>query len=304
MARPIFIVGKHRSGTTGLANHLSQNDNVSAVKHTSHYGVHESAYFTRVIDNYSDIGTREEFANFVDLMSRSDYFRLTGIRKAYMLSLYPTTLTGFFGQIMNEFARRQGAQFWLEKSPPHTKRALWLAEQYPEAQFIGIIRNVADVVASSLRLRSEELRKKGRYQRLIRIARIVNAWVYYNKAIQELKTRHSSRTLILRYEDFCGDKKVVLKNACSFLGVSFENDMMEVPYVHNSSFSGSKNRKEELTETERDRIRTFASVLEKIPYEMYRSLDALREYFRGRRDLPSWFIELSDEEIREHVKSR
>jgi hypothetical protein len=300
VATPIFVFGKHRSGTTGLANHLCEHPAIAGVQYKQHFnwGYHESGYFTYVAGRYGPLSYWPNYREFVEVICASDYFRLIGIEKEYMLSLWPTTYAGFFNSVMDEYARRQNSRYWLEKSPSHTKKALWLAEEYPEARFVAIIRDVADVVASSLFHHNGrgEPEPEGA-ERLVALVRVVLGWVYYNKSIHALRNQYPSRTTIVSFQGFREKKASVLKGICAFLGVNFEENICTVPYSRNSSFSDEKTREKAMTETEKMYSRKLAGMLSTVPYEGYRFLGTLYNRFRKQRDLPNWFFRLSDQKM-------
>lgn len=291
---PIFVIGKHRSGTTGLANHLCEHSNIAGVQHRQHWGIHESGYFRCVADRYGSLNTWSNFRAFVEVMSASDYFRIAGVSKDYMLSLWPTTYAGFFEEVMGEFASQRGVQFWLEKSPAHTKEAPRLAARYPNARFVAVVRNVEDVVASSLSLGSWKSAGRSRAERLKALVKIVLGWVYYLKSIHQMERQFSDRTHVIQYEHFRQDKQQVLEAVCSFLGLQYEREMAKSPYAHNTSFSSQKKRSKSLTESERRLVQWVATILESTPYGVCRALDACGEYLRGKPDLPDWFFKVSD----------
>jgi len=234
----------------------------------------------------------------LEVVSASDYFRLTNVRKEYIASLYPTTYVDFFRTVMDAFARRREAQFWLEKSPSHTKEALWIANAYPDAQFVGIIRDVADVVASSLRLNRSTLATDGR-SRLLALCRVVVGWTYYKKCIEKLRRQYPSRTTLVQYEDFRTRTGHVLQHVCDFLGVEYEQEMTVHPYARNSSFSNDETRAASITNSERMCIRRLAEILVALPHGAYRSADLLRRQLQGHPDFPHWFFKLSDQSLRD-----
>jgi hypothetical protein len=307
VATPIFVLGKHRSGTTGLANHLCEHSAAAGVQYKQHFdwGYHESGYFTYVAGRYGPLSYWPNYREFVEVICASDYFRLTEIEKEYMLSLWPTTYVGFFESVMDEYARRQNSRYWLEKSPSHTKKALWLAEEYPEARFVAIIRDIADVVASSLSHNGGgDEEEPGGVKRLAIISRVVLVWVYYKKLIYELQNQYPSRTTIVAYQNFREKKASVLKDICTFLKIDPEEDIYTLPYSRNSSFSDGKTRDKAITETERAYSRQLAAVLNKVPYEGYRLLYFLYEQFREQRDLPTWFFRILDKKEKKGHRQR
>jgi hypothetical protein len=302
--KPIFVVGKHRSGTTGLANHLCEHPEIAGVQHQKHWGIHESGYFAYVVDRYGPLTHWPNYREFVEVMSASDYFRLAGVEKEYMLSLWPTTYAGFFGSVMNELSRRQDAQYWLEKSPAHTKKVLQLAEEYPEAKFVAIIRNVADVVASSLSHSDDgNVPEYERGERVALLARVVVGWVYYNKSIHALREKYRGRTKVVRYEDFRDSKRSVLEGVCAFLEVDYIERMCTLPYTRNSSFSDGQTRKKAITRAEKTYSQKLATLLAKVPYKAYQLMDLFYSRFRSRVDLPRWYFRLSDREMQSEYEN-
>jgi len=292
---PIFVIGKHRSGTTGLANHICQHTNIAGVQHREHWGIHESGYFTYLAGRYGSLESWPNFREFVEIFTASDYFTLTDLNKNFVLSLFPTSYSDFFKSVMDEFARQHSAPLWLEKSPTHTKKALWLAKKYPTARFVAIIRDVEDVVASVLAKADMNLQSK---YKLTVASRVVYAWVYYNKTISELSKKYSSRSITVHFGEFCNDKECVLRRITSFLGVDYQPDMVTKAYKPNTSFSGKQTRNRLLSEREKAFIRQLASMLNTIPYEAYWALDTLRNYiWKKEPELPKWFFRLSDQKL-------
>ena len=148
---PVFILGKHRSGTTWLANLLCNHTQIAGVVHPAHHGIHESAYFSMIDRRYGDLERRSNFAEFAEVMLASDYFSLTGITREQLYELYPSSYEAVFSQVMERFAASQGASYWLEKTPAHTPLVERLATMYDRAKFVGIVRDIRSVAGSRMR---------------------------------------------------------------------------------------------------------------------------------------------------------
>lgn len=71
---PIFIVGVQRTGTTWIANIISNNSNVTACGAEKHKGIHESAFFSKLLGYCGDLKDNNKFIEFVSIFSKSDYF--------------------------------------------------------------------------------------------------------------------------------------------------------------------------------------------------------------------------------------
>jgi hypothetical protein len=109
MPTPIFVLGKHRSGTTWLANLLCQHPQIAGVQHARHHGIHESAFFSHVYGRYGDLAVWSRYAEFVEVVAASDYFRLAGATREFLYSLWPTSYEGVFRAVMDRFAAQRGA---------------------------------------------------------------------------------------------------------------------------------------------------------------------------------------------------
>jgi hypothetical protein len=291
--KPIFIIGKHRSGTTGLANHLCEHSGIVGVQHKEHEGIHESAYFSRVRGRYGSLQSRSNFREFVEVMSASDYYQIAGISKEYMMSLWPTTYDVFFKSVMDEFSLRKNSTYWVEKSPEHTVQAFRLAEVYPKARFIAIIRNVQDVISSSLAYTPDHPVRK-RHGRSLFIVKVVVLWAFYKKLIEELKRAFPDRTYLIRYEQFRKNKEAVLDQICSFLGVKFESQMTNLTYAPNTSFDHKSDRKRAVKGREEVLVRMLSMVCETVPLAIYRFVHSISNRFQKNDNLPDWFFRISD----------
>jgi hypothetical protein len=226
-------------------------------------------------------------------MSASDYFQIAGISKDYMMSLWPTTYDAFFKSMMDEFALRRNAAYWVEKSPEHTVQASHLAEVYPEARFIAIIRNVRDVISSSLAYTPDQPVRE-RLGRRMFIVKAVMLWAYYKKLIRELKRAFPGRTCLIRYEQFRENKEIVLEKICSFLGVEFEPQMTNLTYAPNTSFDQKDARKRVMKAREEALVQMLSMVGETVPLAIYRYLHSLSNRSPKNDNLPDWFFRISD----------
>lgn len=289
---PIFVIGRHRSGTTGLANHLCEHSQIAGVQHEAHGGIHESGYYPYVVDRYGPLHHRNNLQRFAEEISQSDYFRLSGVDKDDLTALHPISYTRLFREVMCEFAHRHGARYWLEKSPEHTRYARRIARDYPSAKFVGIIRSVEDVVASSIALKTDTAAST--VDRLRLLVRLVPGWVYYVKCIRSLRRRFPDRTHVVQYDDFLNHKPDVLKEICGFLDLKYEATLSTVPFSQNTSFPEDQTHPQSISTAERRAVAVLGRVLSAIPYRLYSALDTLVSYFRSPLAFPPWFFKLSN----------
>src|SRR5262249_35446578 len=121
MARPIFIVGCGRSGTTLLR---------------------------LMLDSHPAIAAGEETKFLTDLEPIvGEHWRLLhtyGFDRAWWLD----RIRAFYGGFLEEYATRRGKRRWAEKTPGYTFHLAFLDELFPDAQYLHLIRDGRDVVAS------------------------------------------------------------------------------------------------------------------------------------------------------------
>lgn len=140
-ARPIFIIGSPRSGTTLLRLILDAHPHIS-------------------------VGPETNFlACFAPTVTR-DWERLAlyGLSQAEWLG----RIAGFFGQFQADYAARRGKLRWADKTPAYTEHLDFISAVFPDSQMIHIIRDGRDVVNShrerwGYRTALRSVRKWGRF---------------------------------------------------------------------------------------------------------------------------------------------
>lgn len=127
----------------------------------------------------------------------------------------PRTYAGLFDAIMSEFADRHGKSRWSEKSPGQAVDAAHAL--FPDAQFVHIIRDPRDVVASSLEAPWTDTDA----------ATIAREWLSFTlRSIRAGLRLGPSRFLQIRYEDLTRDPAAVLRVVCAFLGERYDPTML------------------------------------------------------------------------------
>lgn len=283
MPTPIFVVGKHRSGTTLLGNLLLDHPEIAGVRHEAHEGIHESAYFSHVEDRYGDLSVAQNYVEFASVMSKSDYFTLARVGFEDLLGLYPSTYAEVFRHVMNYVAEREEASFWAEKTPMHTELILCIGKYYPDARFVGVRRNVVSTALSMLHLKNRQhTSPMERLRYLLRVAADKYLLDYYMHMAQR---KWPERVLIVEFEELVSQQSTILSRVCSFLGLDHVG--LESRFPSNSSFEKSKPGS--IQGYEKWMVQAFyKQILPLIPVVLLRSLKRTR-----RRDpLPRWFFKV------------
>ena len=280
--QPLFVLGKQRSGTTWLANQLCEHPLIAGVRHKHHRGVHASHYFSTVRYRYGDLKNKANFIEFVEAMSASSTFRFIDVDKDFLYSLWPISYEDLFRTLMELHAQKQGARYWLEKTNEHTPLVRDIAQKYPDAKFIGVVRNVEDVVRSTLGRYRESERKK------VDIIKNVFSWTRFNKAMLDFANT-SNRLHIVRYEDLKGDTQTTMTAICTFLDLEFNEGMLTQAYPSNTTFHGGKERKSILSSSDKKLVKWAARVSGYLPSTVLNWRNLYTRRFR-RKALPEWFF--------------
>jgi len=295
LVTPLFILGKQRSGTTWLANQLCRHPDIAGIQHQRHFGIHESAYFSSVMGRYGSLKVPENFVEFVKVMAGSDYFRLAGVSEEFLLSMWTTGYAEIFRAVMNHFAEKSGAKYWLEKTPAHTPLVDTLANIYPDALFIGIFRNPQEVAASSLKLETNENPNtvNSKFKRKLFISRNILSLSYYNKKLKSFQKR-SDRIYTVEYKEMKFDLEKTLHHICQHLGLPWNDAVLGQSYKPNTGFKEKSERKALITNSEKRMIAILTLLGKSTPLIAYEAMNRIKKSFNSRRSLPEAFFRLTN----------
>jgi len=76
MARPIFVLGRNRSGTKWLTNLIANHPDVYCVQSESHGGVIETNLFDRADTSFGNPAIAENYIAFMAWFEQTDFFLL------------------------------------------------------------------------------------------------------------------------------------------------------------------------------------------------------------------------------------
>jgi hypothetical protein len=194
--RPIFIIGSARSGTTMLRLILDSHPRISCGEETHLLKTLEPALSKhwRLIERY-------------------------GFPRAY----WTARLAVFYGGAMADYAARRGKARWADKDPTNTLVLPFADELFPDAQYVHLIRDGHDVVASH--------KDRWGYVAAVRAAR--GAWRKYVETARTFGARlPATRYHEVRYEDLVAEPETELRALLTFLGEEWDPAVLSFDKAH------------------------------------------------------------------------
>jgi hypothetical protein len=209
-SNPVFVVGVFRSGTSLLCSILNQNPKLAVMYECDVWNFPHRLLNVRFRNNWAE---RIEFYNQAlsrhQLVSEDDPTILKSIRTP--LDLYRT------------FGEKKGAAVSGEKSPFYCDRLVQLHGRYPQAYFILVWRNPAEVYRSVL--------KAGQTSRFFGRPGMLSRMIYdQEQAIRQagLIEKAGARILRVDYADLVDRTGKTCRDVCAFLGVEYDERMLHL----------------------------------------------------------------------------
>ena len=149
----VFVVGCPRSGTTVVQALIARHPAVHSFPETGYF---ESLYGS-IRRRWGDLGAHGEHHWYHRLgLARSSGRRrlrrlehmLASGKPARAAPLTPAACVRRYVDLLDGCASRSGATLWVEKTPSHLIYIEEIARNIPDARFIHVLRNGADVMAS------------------------------------------------------------------------------------------------------------------------------------------------------------
>lgn len=296
-AGPLFIIGKHRSGTSWLGNVLAEHPDIYAVRNPERHGIWESLYFTHIAEDFQNVDTTTQagFAEWCQYMSETTYVYHSNIEARELSELGPAPFARLFERFMGRAASRADASIWMEKSPPHTLVATKLATIFPRAKFIVMSRNFDSWLRSSVKhaIREGRVSPSSSIPRLWLINKLVGERWLYEASAERLQGGYPARVCRVGYERMLGDREDVLRNVLDFTGLDGDPGTMTSPFAPNTSFEDREARREEtvLPRYEKWWADVVNGLLDKVPVGIAWLLARMLKKVRDARGRPKmwWF---------------
>lgn len=193
MESPVFLVGTMRSGTTLLRLVLDSHE---------HLALADESGFLRAVAAARAIP---------DSHDGPGWYRRYGWSDEQM----DARLRAFYDDLFSAWARSRGARRWGDKTPFHIAHLRLIAEVFPDAQVVGIVRHPGAVVAS-------QVRRGIPFPDAVRHWRNQNVRLLQGGARKDLR----QRIAVLRYEDLVAEPEPLLRELVGFLGEPWSPDLL------------------------------------------------------------------------------
>ncbi len=292
MAKPIFLVGWRRSGTTWLGNLISQNTNIASImggKPGEMGGCVESFYFSHLAGKFGDLKNCNNRIYFIEVFGSCTYYELSGLGKAFLYEKKPLSYADAFRFMMDRYAELKGTDFWFEKNPSHSFHVEEIADAYQDAKIVAIKRDIIGQVRSALKINKiEGVEAEGLKAYLYVLKEIISYYMAF-KHIDHFKAKHPEKMLIVYYAELVGDTEGVLTTICDFLGLEFEPAMLKSPYKAATSFKSEEERHEILPPAQEKMLKILAPIFALIPYSLYKIFYRTAKKIQGLH-FPHWFF--------------
>lgn len=215
---PVFILGAQRSGTTLLRLILNAHSKLAIPE--------EGTFWIPLLRRWRGHLERplrgRELDSCLEYVERNHQFKLWGIDPGdYYRRLREAgrcTLGELMAGTYRVYAEAHGKTFWGEKSSVFFRMIPVLAELFPEARFIHIVRDGRDVFTSWRKMDPTKANPS--------VAAI--EWVYkIKKARKDLRRMDDSRGYEVRYEALVSEPEPTVRSVCAFLELDFEPEMLD-----------------------------------------------------------------------------
>lgn len=246
MAAPIFIVGPSRSGTSMLREVLNRHPDVWITR--------ETHYFDDIRRRSSDPTAIEDYFLRVGSIAYGAQADATDLDARLRLRASAARLGGsgdaYFEAFCRERADREGKSRWGEKTPRHVFRVDELLTAFPDAQVICMARDPRAVVASyrdwtrrpelspdvDSPFSADRERARSSYGLLLSCLMCKSALA---AGLRAARKHGPHRVRVVRFETLVRTQRRQLSELCDWLGLPFDEAMLDVPLVQSSYASGS-----------------------------------------------------------------
>jgi len=170
-----------------------------------------------------------------------------------------------------EYAQHKSASVWGDKTPDQYDSLVHVADYFPNARFIIIWRDPADVCRSLIRARKGSIRFQQRGMTLRAFLGCHQLAVQRNRLLQRGIQVHD-----LQYEDLVRNTADVMQKTCSFLGIPFHPSMATLRNADRSAVHAAEHN----ALVNGERIVASRKYAEVLPVKLKRKIERYKHAWR------------------------
>lgn len=218
--RPVLMIPLRRCGSHALRLRLNMNPGFYAP-----YPLH-IVDFMPLVELYGDLGDDETyFQLIVDVIGLQTVsmvkwpdvvFDPVEVFKA--IKHEPRSVHRIVWELLFQAGEKRGAKVVMDKSLDSVHYADELMRLFDDLLFLNVLRDPRAQVNSMNKAIIHDFDT------------LLNAmtWVKAYEAGSRLAEKYPDRVLTIRYEDFVSNQEAVLRNICSFFGIEFRQEMLDI----------------------------------------------------------------------------
>lgn len=214
---PLYVIGRQHSGNTLLATMLGRHPCVYPFTGEGTFFEHR-----RAIQQEEDPVPRVA----AEVAGGADPPLSAEVRKELTRFLHrerggETTVSDLYSRGKERVAASEGADRWVQKATSYVFHVDDILRALSASRLIFLLRNPLDLGAS--------LKRRDNWHRVLRMI-----WGWNRGVRLAHRWGDEERVLLVRYEDLVRRPEALLREVCSFAGLSFDEALLEVPHVNRS----------------------------------------------------------------------
>jgi hypothetical protein len=216
-APPLIVLGVRRSGTTLLRVMLDRSSRIA---------IPDESYFIPQLAHRHGRAPRLEA--FLEDVRRLPTVREWGLTPGEIESRLRSGMTTgeAIAAVFAAYAAKHGKQRWGDKTPLYMQHLPLLERLFPEALYVHLIRDGRDAAVSFLAMPEGIVTRTWAHPR--DAAGFACQWRTEIAAAQALGRRLGPRRYLeARYERLAAEPEATARGICTFIGVSFDQAMIE-----------------------------------------------------------------------------